>query len=109
MKNRRFATASALPLLARRMAVAAVLAGGVILAPAFAILASDGSATVSAHPNHRTGPDYWSITGVRVGAPSQLEVSTYGGSHKHLWVEQRLYGPDVVYVPHVDTTVHQSR
>jgi len=88
-----------------------------VIAPATAIsLATAGSAaaapTTSTLPpggSHHGGPDYWSITGARVGAPSEGEVGTYGGSHKHLWVEQRLYGPGVVYVPHVDTTVHQSR
>ena len=79
------------------------------------ILANSGTAltepTVSAQPirRHHSGPDYWSITGARVGAPSEYEVSTYPGSHKHTWIEQQLYGPGVVDVPHVDTTVHQSR
>jgi hypothetical protein len=58
---------------------------------------------------HHGGPDYASTTGARVGAPSEQEVSTYGGSHKHLWVEQQLYGPGVVPIPRADTTVHQSR
>jgi hypothetical protein len=56
-----------------------------------------------------TGPDYISITGVRVGAPSEQEASSWGGSHKHEWVEQQLYSPGRVAVPHVDTSVHQSR
>jgi hypothetical protein len=89
--------------------------GIAVLAPAYAILANTASATaattwtVPVRGSHHGGPDYWSITGARVGAPSEQEVSVYGGSHKHLWVEQQLYGPGVVEVPHVDTTVHQSR
>jgi hypothetical protein len=91
------------------------LAIAIVAAPAWAILENPGSAgatsTVSTQPfgGTQTGPNYWSITGARVGAPSEQEVSNYGGSHKHLWVEQQLYGPAAVYVPHVDTTVHQSR
>ena len=88
----------------------------IVAAPAWAILENPGSAnaTSSTQPSQpfggtHTGPNYWSITGARVGAPSEQEVSGYGGSHKHLWVEQQLYGPGTVYVPHVDTTVHQSR
>jgi hypothetical protein len=109
MKNTTFATAS---VWARRAIVASTLAGAVILAPAVAILADAGATTVSAQPTggrHHSGPDYWSITGARVGAPSEQEVSTYGGSHKHLWIEQQLYGPGVVDVPRVDTSVHQSQ
>ena len=101
---------SALAVLARRLIVAAVLVGAVILAPAYAIIANDGAAIVSTEARgHHGGPNYWSITGARIGAPGEREVSTYGGSHKHLWVEQQLYGPGVVGVPHVDNTVHQSR
>jgi hypothetical protein len=91
------------------------LAIAIVAAPAWAILASPASAgatpTASTQPfgGTNTGPNYWSITGARIGAPGEQEVSTYGGSHKHLWVEQQLYGPGVVYVPHVDTTVQQSR
>jgi hypothetical protein len=90
------------------------LAIAIVAAPAWAILENPGSAratTVSTQPfgGTQTGPNYWSITGARAGAPSEQEVSNYGGSHKHLWVEQQLYGPGVVYVPQVDSTVHQSR
>jgi hypothetical protein len=109
MKNTTFATAAAL---ARRVTVAVTLAGALLLAPAVAILANAGAPTVSAQPtggSHHSGPDYWSITGARVGAPSEQEVSIYGGSHKHLWVEQQLYGPGLVDVPQVDTSVHQSQ
>ena len=84
-----------------------------------AMLGSAGVAAASTDPfvevqhsagtAHHTGPNYSGITGARIGAPSEQEVSTYGGSHKHLWVEQQLYGPGVVDVPQVDTTVHQSR
>ena len=87
-----------------------------VLAPAYALFENAASATAAPttwtlplRGSHHGGPDYWSITGARVGAPSEQEVSTYGGSHKHLWIEQQLYGPGVVEVPHVDTTVHQSR
>jgi hypothetical protein len=76
------------------------------------MLVNVGATTESAQPmggSHHSGPDYWSLTGARVGAPSEQEVSIYGGSHKHLWVDQQLYGPGVVEVPHTDTTVHQSR
>ena len=98
--------------LARRVVVAAVLTGAALLAPAIAIAANAQATTVSAPPlneRHHSGPDYWSITGARVGAPSEQGVSIYGGSHKHLWVEQQLYGPGAVSVPPPDTTVHQSR
>ena len=109
MKNGAFAATS---VFGRRLITAVVLVGAVILAPAYAILANDGSTTVltaRGAGTHNSGPDYWSITGARVGAPSEGEVSNYGGSHKHLWVEQQLYGPGVVDVPQVDTGVHQSR
>ena len=92
-----------------------VMAIAIVAAPAWAILANPAAAAAtpsgSTQPfgGTNTGPNYWSITGVRVGAPSEQEVSSYGGSHKHTWVEQQLYGPGIVYVPHVDTTVHQSR
>jgi hypothetical protein len=84
----------------------------VLLAPAWAMLATSAPAVAmqTVQPiRHHSGPDYWPITGARVGAPSEGEVSSYGGSHKHLWVEQELYGAGVVVVPRVDTTVHQSR
>jgi hypothetical protein len=104
-----------LPALIRNLIIALAM-GFVVLAPAWAILADSSPAvaqppsTVSQPiPRRHSGPDYWSITGVRVGAPSEYDVSNYGGSHKHLWIEQQLYGPGVVVVPHVDTTVHQSR
>ena len=103
-----------LPVLIRQIIITLAMAS-VVLAPAWLILADSGTAaaapTVSAQPirHHHSGPDYWSITGVRVGAPSEGEISSYGGSHKHEWVEQQLYGPGVVDVPHVDTSVHQSR
>lgn len=106
MKTGTFADMSIWGVFARRLIVAVALAGAVIAA----MLA--GATAAWAQPMggpHHTGPDYVSITGARVGAPSEQEVSAYGGSHKHLWVEQQLYGPGVVYVPHVDTTVHQSR
>jgi hypothetical protein len=106
MKNTAFAAALKWTAFARQLIVAAALAGAVIVA----MLVGAGTAWASPTPGTpHTGPDYVSITGARVGAPSEQEVSTYGGSHKHLFVEQQLYGPGVVAVPHVDTTVHQSR
>ena len=95
---------------AKKAIAASVLAGSVLIAPAVATLANM-SAVASAQPSdtNQTGPDYLSITGYRLGAPSEHEVSFYGGSHKHLWVEQQLYGRGVVQVPMVDTSVHQSR
>jgi hypothetical protein len=112
MKTTRFAAKSTWRVSARRAITGIVLAGAVILAPAFAILANAADTTVSAQAAtgaHHGGPDYRSITGARVGAPSEQDVTVYGGSHKHLWVEQQLYGPGVVDVPRVDTTVQQSR
>src|SRR5262249_40130214 len=100
--------------LARRLIVP-VTAGAVILAPAFGLVATLDAPTAAARSHHGAvyGPSpnhrYWSVTGSRLGAPSEGEVSQYGGSHKHLWVEQQLYGPGIVAVPNVDTTVHQSR
>jgi hypothetical protein len=105
-------TTSGLRVLVHKMGIVAALAAAVIMAPALAIVANMEMPTASAQPaveKHHGGPDYWSITGARVGAPSEQEVSAYGGSHKHLWVEEQLYGPGIVQVPHVDTTVHQSR
>jgi hypothetical protein len=107
MKTSTFAAAS-IRLAFARLIIGVALAAAVIVA----VLASGQAASAAAQPTagvHHSGPDYISITGARVGAPSEQEVSTYGGSHKHLWVEQQLYGPGVVSVPHVDTTVHQSR
>jgi hypothetical protein len=101
-----------------RQLILTLATASVILAPAWTILADSSPAlaapTAPASPvqpkqARHGGPNYWSITGVRVGAPSEYEISRYGGSHKHSWVEQQLYGPGVVVVPHVDTTVHQSR
>jgi len=104
-----------LPVLVRKVIVSLAMVAIVLLAPAWAMLATSGVAvaaptgTAQPIPGHHGGPNYWAITGARAGAPSEGEVSSYGGSHKHLWVEQELYGPGVVVVPHVDTTVHQSR
>ncbi len=100
--------------LIRQLIICVAMVSTVLLAPAWAILVTSAPAvaapTGSVQPiRHRGGPVYWSITAARVGAPSEAEVSSYGGSHKHLWVEQQLYGPGVVVVAHVDTTVHQSR
>src|ERR1700741_5387127 len=106
MTTATFATTSKWSVFVRRGILAVGLVGAVMAAMlgiAGATVAwADGTGT------HHTGPDYASITGARVGAPSEQDVSPYGGSHKHLWVEQQLYGPGVVHVPQVDTTVHQS-
>src|ERR1700686_5493683 len=104
MKNTTSAAALKWTGFARQLNVAAALAGAVIVA----MLVSAGNATARANPtpgDPHTGPDYVSITGARVGAPSEQEVSNYGGSHKHLFIEQQLYGPGVVGGPPVDTTV----
>jgi hypothetical protein len=91
----------------KKTASAAVVAGGAVIV---ALFVNTGAAWAESTTHaHHTGPDYISITGARVGAPGEQEVSNYGGSHKHLWVEQQLYGPGAVAVPHVDTTVQQSR
>jgi hypothetical protein len=83
----------------------------IVAAPAWAILANPGAAgatpTVSTQPvggSPHSGTGYGSI-----GAPGEAEVSTSAGSHKHLGTEQHLYGEGLVLVPHVDTSVHQSR
>ena len=103
MRNRAFGGAS---VLVSGWRVSGLAVAGAVIA---AMLAGAGiaGADATAASDH-TGPDYMSITGGRVGAPSEQDVSAYGGSHKHLWVEQQLYGPGVVHVPHVDSTVHQS-
>jgi hypothetical protein len=103
-----------LPVPIRHLIISVAMVLIVLLAPAWAMLATSAAAgatpTGTAEPDHHHGgPNYCSITGARVGAPSEGEVSSYGGSHKHLWVEQQLYGPGVVVVPRVDSTVHQSR
>ncbi|HZA11886.1 hypothetical protein [Mycobacterium sp.] len=109
MKSITTATRSAQASWARRLVAAGVLAGAALSAPVVVAVADSGAPSVQAVGGHHTGPDYQSITGARVGAPSEQEVSIYGGSHKHLWVEQQLYGPGVVDVPQVDSSVHQSR
>jgi hypothetical protein len=104
-----------LPVLIRQIIITVAMVSTVLLAPVWAILAGSHTAaaatpaTVELVRGHHSGPNYWSITGARIGAPGEGEVSQYGGSHKHLWVEQQLYGPGVVVTPHVDTTVRQSR
>ena len=108
MRNATFAGTSMWSILGRRLAFGLALAGAMVVT----MLAIAGVSVAWAEPTTASGhtdPDYLSITGARVGAPSEQDVSTYGGSHKHLRVEQQLYGPGVVHVPDVDTTVHQSR
>ena len=106
MKTTTFTGTSVSGAFARRVIMAATLAGAVLVG----VLANAPSAWAQPTAGaHHSGPDYASVTGARVGAPSEQQVSTYGGSHKHLWIEQQLYGPGVVSVPKVDTTVHQSR
>ena len=97
------------------------LAIGMLVAPATAIsLATAGAATAApttsitplrGHGGHGGGHGFggqggqgfggqgFGSGGAGVGAPS-----TYGRGHDERWV----YGP-VLDVPHVDTTVHQSR
>jgi hypothetical protein len=103
-----------LPVPVRHLIISGAMVPIVVLAPAWAMLATSApvgaTSTGAAEPDrHHGGSNYGPITGARVGAPNEGEVSSYGGSHKHLWVERELYGPGVVVVPHVDTTVHQSR
>jgi hypothetical protein len=96
--------------LPRRLIVAAAIAGVLSTGPTVGMLVN--AATASAQPTDVTqhsGPNYVSITGARIGAPGEQEVSRYGGSRKHEWVEHQLYGPGVVDVPRVDNTVRQSR
>ena len=90
------------PVLAQRLSISVILAGTAILAPAFGILATDAGPTVWAQGGQSPNQRYWSIP----GAPSEQQVSRCGGSHKHLWVEQQLYGPGVVDIPQADTSVH---
>ena len=98
---------------ARRVTMVLALVIAIVAAPAWAILENPGSAaatsTVSTQPvgGTHTGPDCGSTTGARIGAPSEADVSE--GHHNHLGTEQRLYGDGLVFVPHVDTSVHQSR
>jgi|ERR1700686_888041 hypothetical protein len=98
---------------ARRVIGSLALATAIVAAPAAAILEYPGSAgatpTASTQPvggTTRGGPDSGPTTG---GAPSAAEASTSPGSHKHLGAQQPLYGDGLILVPHVDTTVHQSR
>jgi hypothetical protein len=112
MSNIAFPNSSASTALRLLVMTGLAVAAAVIIASAVPTVTDLGTATASADPgagNQHGGPDYPSITGTRVGAPTEQEVSFYGGSHKHDLVEQQLYGPGVVIVPHVDTTVHQSR
>ena len=101
---------------ARRVVGLLALATAIVAASAGAILENPGSAgatpTVSTQPvggTPRSGPDSGSTTGAPVLAPSEAEVSTSPGNHEHLGAQQPLYGEGLVRVPHVDTTVHQSR
>ena len=77
---------------------------GVLIAPATAILATAGSAaaapTTVLIPLHGGGGG-----GGGVGAPNTYGGGTFFGSHECVWE----YGPGLTYVPHVDTTVYQSR
>jgi hypothetical protein len=82
---------------------------GMLAAPATTIsLATAGSATAApttstiplrGHSGHGGGDGFGS-GGDPVGAPN-----TYGRGHDEGWT----YGPGILDVPHVDTTVHQSR
>jgi hypothetical protein len=60
--------------LLRRAAAALALAGAVIVSPALVTLTDFGAGTAAAQPagdDKHGGPDYQSITGYRVGAPSE--------------------------------------
>jgi hypothetical protein len=94
-----------------------VLAIGVLIAPATAILATAGSAGAApttsttiplrgggGHGGGGFGHGGGGFGGAGVGAPN-----TYGGSYGRGHEEGWLYGSGVIDVPHVDTTVHQSR
>jgi hypothetical protein len=95
---------TAISVLIQRLVVPAVFVVAPMAAPVAATASADD---VSPDPG---GPDYWSVAGdPSDGAPGEQEVSVYGGSHEHLWIEQQLYGSRIVSVPHVDTTVRQSR
>jgi hypothetical protein len=72
--------------LAQRLIIPVILAGTAIPAPAFGILATEAATTVWAQGGQSPNERHRSITGARVGAPSEQQVSRYGGSHKHLWV-----------------------
>jgi hypothetical protein len=89
----------------RRLVIPIVLA-----VAAMAALTTATASAASGSPDPGGGSDYWSVTGdPNGGAPGEQEVSIYCGSHEHLGIEQQLYGSRLVSVPHVDTTVHQSR
>jgi hypothetical protein len=82
------------------------LAIGMLIAPANAIsLATAGS--IAAAPTTSTIPlrGHSGHSGGGSGSASVGAPSTYGRSHNELW----MYGPGIPDVPHVDTTVHQSR
>jgi hypothetical protein len=82
------------------------LAIGMLIAPATAIsLATAGSA--AAAPTTSTFPlrGHSGHGGGGGGTPRVGAPSTYSRSHYELWP----YGPGILDVPHVDTTVHQSR
>jgi hypothetical protein len=87
---------SALRAGARRLIIPVALASAVILAPAFAILANTGSTTVAAAQ---------STSGSTYAGPGPF----YGGGNNQLWIQHELNGPGLGQVPHVDTSVHQSR
>ena len=95
----------AVSVLKRRLVIPIVIAGA-----AMAASVMPTASAASGSPDPGGGSDYWSMAGdPNGGAPGEQEVSIYGGSHEHLWIEQQLYGSRLVTVPRVDTTVHQSR
>ena len=73
---------SAASALARRLVVP-VAAGAAILAPTFGVVATLDAPVAAARANHGAiyGPTpnnrYWSITGSRLGAPTEGEISTF--------------------------------
>ena len=102
--------------LARRVIIPVPLAIAFVLAPAAGIFAGGSVAgaipTASAHAgggSHGGGGHAGGGHGIGPAGPG---AGGYGGAgiyrgHDGWWLGQELYG--AVQVPHVDTTVHQSR
>jgi hypothetical protein len=58
-------------------------------------------------PAHAASPgDNYLAAG---GDPTGQQLTTRGGGHKRLRLEHRLYGAQLVHVPHSDVTVRHSR
>jgi hypothetical protein len=74
----------------QRMIVMAMLAIAFPVAPAHAVSPGDDNLAAG-------------------GDPTEQQLTTPGGGHKHLWLEHRLYGTQLVHVPHSDLTVRHCR